>query len=431
MSLVAPTIAPDQGTPPTEGPIYYGWINLLMASIAMTATLPGRTHGLGLITKPLTDDAALNVSEGLFSQLNFWAVLIGTAICLPVGKSIDRFGVRHVLTAVTLTLGLSVAAMSQVSNWIWLLVTLTLVRGFGQGALSVVSMAMIGKWFTRRLGMAMGVFSVLLAIGFIVTTVSTGFAVATYGWRATWLGIAACLAFGLVPLGWLIVRSSPESMGLSVDSAGDVQEGIEEAPLDLPVSTALRSPAFWVFTLAAAMFNLTWSAITLFQESLLSERGFNHDSFILVMSLLVASGLPANLLTGWLATPRRIGPILAIGMLVLAGSLLAFPWMTTNTHAMCYGTALGVSGGIITVIFFSAYGQAFGRTHLGTIHAVVQVICVLASAAGPILLTGCKSYASTSLFFYVTAVLAIVLAVLAVALRLPSRSKNSVICIIE
>jgi len=282
-------------------------------------------------------------------------------------------------------------------------------------------MAMIGKWFTRRLGMAMGLFSVLLSIGFIVTTVGTGLAVSAYGWRETWFGIAACLVFGLAPLGWLTVRSSPESMGLPVDFVGDVPTHTDEAPLDLPVFSALRSPAFWVFTLAAGLFNLAWSAITLFQESLLAERGFNHDTFILVMGLLVAAGLPANLLTGWLATPGRIGAILAFGLLIFAGSLVAFPWITTNTHVMCYATALGVAGGIITVIFFSAYGQAFGRTHLGTIQAIVQVITVFASAAGPILLTGSRSFASTSLFFYGTAAVAIALSGLAIVLKLPSR----------
>ena len=95
--------------------------------------------------------------------------------------------------------------------------------------------------------------------------------------------------------------------------------------------------------------------------------------------------------------------------------------MTTNTQLMYYGTALGVSGGIITVIFFSAFGQAFGRTHLGAIQAIVQVVSVLASAAGPILLTGSRSYASTSRFFYVAAAFAIVLAGLAIVLKLPSR----------
>ena len=425
MSLASTVSEFHPASTPVTPRFYYGWINLLMASVAMTATLPGRTHGLGLIAKPLTEDLSLGVSEEQFSHLNFWAVLIGAAICLPTGRAIDRYGVRSVLVAVTLVLGTSVAVQSQVTNWIWLLVTLILVRGFGQGALSIVSMAMIGKWFTRRLAIAMGLFSVLLAVGFIATTLGTGFAVSTYGWRATWLTISLCLLGGLAPLGWLLVRSSPESMGLAVDRPVNDDATETAAPLDMPLSGALQTPTFWIFTLGAAMFNLTWSAITLFQESLLAELGFNHDAFVLVMGLLVAAGLPANLLTGWLAAPNRIGGLMAIGMLTLAVSLAAFPWLRTSTHAMCYGTALGISGGIITVIFFSAYGQTFGRTHLGAIQATVQAISVLASACGPVLLTWSRSHQSTHLFFYGTAAMAILLAVLAVLLKLPSRQASS------
>ena len=33
--------------------IYYGWIVLGVAALAMVGTLPGRTQGLGLVTEPL------------------------------------------------------------------------------------------------------------------------------------------------------------------------------------------------------------------------------------------------------------------------------------------------------------------------------------------------------------------------------------------
>src|SRR5262249_20915124 len=149
-------------TPPkglSRLPFYYGWVNLVVASVAMTATLPGRTHGLGLIAEPLQQDLAIDGVH--FTTLNFWAVLLGAAMCLPTGRLIDRLGARMVLVGVALGLGAVVVAMSQTGpHDIELLVWLTLVRGFGQGALSVVSMAIVGKWFTRRLGPAMGVFTV-------------------------------------------------------------------------------------------------------------------------------------------------------------------------------------------------------------------------------------------------------------------------------
>ena len=65
-----------------------------------------------------------------------------------------------------LALGAAVTAMSHVQDEIPLFFCLFLVRGLGQGALSAVSMAMVGKWFSHRIGLAMGVYSVLLGIGF-------------------------------------------------------------------------------------------------------------------------------------------------------------------------------------------------------------------------------------------------------------------------
>ena len=70
---------------------------------------------------------------------------------------VDRVGSRLVLTVVIVALSLVVLAMSQVTTLAGLLALVTLTRGFGQSALSVVSLALVGKWFSRRLPLAMGV----------------------------------------------------------------------------------------------------------------------------------------------------------------------------------------------------------------------------------------------------------------------------------
>jgi MFS family permease len=401
---------------PVRVPFYYGWVNLVVAAVAMTATLPGRTHGLGLLTKPLTEDPALRMSERLFTTLNFWAILIGSALCLPVGRFIDRFGVRAALVGVAVSLGLAVVGMSYAAGIVVLFVALTLVRGLGQGALSLVSMATVGKWFTRRLPVAMGVYSVLLAIGFIAATLGTGAAVAQFGWRPAWAGVGWCLLFGLAPLAWFFVRSTPEEVGLRVEELAEEPP----APLEMPVRAALRLPAFWVFTLSAALFNLMWSAVTLLNEFMLAERRFGKDTFLVVMAVLAFSGLPANLVTGWLARRWPMGRLLAVGMVLLAASLLAFPFLTTQLHVLLYGACLGVSGGIITVIWFAAYGHAFGRAHLGSIQAVAQIATVLASALGPWLAAVCKeTTGSYEPLFYAAALPTVALSFASWWTRLP------------
>src|SRR5687767_15525386 len=90
-------------------PFYYGWVNLSVAALAMVGTLPGRTQGLGLITEPLL--ASLQMDRVLFARINFWATLIGALFCLGVGRFIDRFGSRMVLTVVTIALAAVVLLM--------------------------------------------------------------------------------------------------------------------------------------------------------------------------------------------------------------------------------------------------------------------------------------------------------------------------------
>src|SRR5262249_24327355 len=153
-----------------------------------------------------------------------------------------------------------------------LFLTLTLVRGLGQGALSVVAIALVGKWFKRRVGPAMGVFTVLLAVGFTGPLFAIGLAVREHGWRVGWAWVGAALLFGLAPLGWLLARNSPEPCGVLPD-----EQGPEETPVPPSVllRDALRTPAFWVYTLAATLFNFVFSALTLDSEALLVEHGLD------------------------------------------------------------------------------------------------------------------------------------------------------------
>src|SRR5215813_5570226 len=95
---------------PLRLPFYYGWINMFVAALAMVGTLPGRTQGLGLITEPLL--ASLQMNRVTYARINLWATLIGALFCVGIGRLIDRFGSRTILTVVTLALGTVVLLMS-------------------------------------------------------------------------------------------------------------------------------------------------------------------------------------------------------------------------------------------------------------------------------------------------------------------------------
>lgn len=401
-------------------PFYWGWVNVLVAAAAMSATLPGRTYGLGLIKVPLTED--LRIGDLQFNLLNFWAILIGAAVVLPVGRLIDRLGSRLTLGLVAAALAASVLLMARATDEWQLAVTLTLVRGLGQGALSVVAIALVGKWFRRRAGLAMGVFTVLLGVGFVAPLGVIDGVVQANGWRPAWELVGFGLLFGLVPLGLLFARSSPEACGVTPDEPAP---DAERPPAVMTVRQALGTPAFWVWSAASTCFNLVFSALTLDVEPLMTEHGLDGKAVKgVVMGAMFVSGLPANLLAGFLARRLPLGKMLAVGVAALGLALVAFPLVRSVEWAVGFGVLLGVAGGVITVVFFAVYGHTFGRTHLGGIQAVVQVLAVLASAVGPVLLAWVRAETGgdTTPFFLAFAVVSAVLGVLAWVVRPPKAS---------
>lgn len=397
---------------------HYGWINLVIAALAMVATLPGRTQGLGLVTEPLL--AEWQMDRVTFATVNLWATLFGAVVCLPTGRVTDRFGSRLVLTGTLLSLGAAVVVMSRTTHLYVLFATLALSRALGQSALSVVSLALVGKWFARRLQLAMGVFALLVAMGFIAAFPTVGHVVLVSGWRAAWLAVGVSVAV-LGPVAWFAVRDTPAADG------EDVEE-LTAQPTDLTLGEALRTPAFWLFAISSSAFGLVYSGIALFNQSILEILGFSAETYhrTLVVSTMV--GLLANFGAGWLGQRWPMQRLMGIGMGVLALSLAGLPMVKTAWHVDLYAATMGGAGGIVTVVFFSAWSQVFGRAHLGRIQGCAQSATVVASAIGPLLLaeTLAKTGSYNTLFFILSGAVA-VLGVASWLVPTPERREGSIL----
>jgi MFS family permease len=433
-------------------PFYYGWVNLAVAALAMVGTLPGRTQGLGLITEPLIKD--LNIDRVSYAQINLWATVAGSLFCLGVGRLIDRFGSRAVLSVVAGALGAVVLAMSSVKGIIWLAVLVTCTRGLGQSALSVISLTMVGKWFVRRLNSAMGIYTVALSVGFMAAFPLIGNLVHTSGWRVAWSWVGGLILFVLAPVSVVLVRRSPEHCGVVVDGEEDGDEDREkdgekrleppsavitpssaashsaaDAPTDAGITGytlagALRTPAFWVFALSSSLYGLIASGIALFNESILAERGFDASVYYRTLVITALTALAGNFLGGWLAGRWSMNRLMSIAMAMLSCSLIALPFVTKMAHVVAYAVVMGAAGGFIIVLFFSFWSAAYGRAHLGKIQGAAQTLTVLASAVGPLLLAECiTSTGSYALSFYVLAALTGSMAIVAWFVSIPKAPK--------
>lgn len=418
------TISPsNRFEPRRKFPFYYGWVIVVVAALAMSATLPGRTHGLGLVEDPLTAD--LQMSDPTFARIVLVTSLLGAAFCIPIGWLLDRCGVRIVMLGVTVGLALAVIRMAHVTDATALFAALLFTRGLGQSSLSVVSMAAVGKWFRGRLGAAMGAYSVLLTFGFAGGVVGLEAAVQQFGWRAAWGGLGWTLLLFVAPLQWLLHRNTPEECGEVLDPLRLDPTEVPKPETDHTLIQALRTPAFWVFAGGTALFNLMWSALTLFNVKILREAGFTRQDSAIVLAILGGAGLVTNLAGGALARRERLGPLMGIGLLSLCAALGMAPSIATRGGLFVYAAGMGLAGGLIVVIFFAAWRHLFGRSHLGRIQGAAQLLSVLASAIGPVVIADSRAYfGDYGPFFYGMSICTGVVGLAAFAVPLPSQVKT-------
>jgi MFS family permease len=421
------TLSPRLPRALARAPFYYGWVMMCLAALAMVGTLPGRTQGLGLITESLLKD--LQIDRLAFAQMNLWATLLGSLFCIGVGRLQDQLGSRVILTLVAGLLGAVVLAMSLTTGAVMMFALLVMSRGLGQSALSVVSLTMVGQWFRRRLNLAMGLYAVLLSMGFMAAFPIVGGIVISDGWRTAWAGIGWCLLPGLVLIAAWLGRRGPEECGLEVDNAAP-RESAREAGSGTdkegkPIASvtwgdALRTPAFWVFALASSVYNLVASGIGLFNESILAERGFPPGIYHRSLVVCALMSLVGNFLGGWLASRWSVNRLMALAMVLLAAALIGLPWLRTVAQVDAFAVVMGVAGGFVIVIFFSFWAETFGREHLGRIVGTAQMMTVLASAVGPMLLAQCHALTgSYAAVFYVLAGAVSVLAISAWCVSVP------------
>jgi MFS family permease len=386
---------------------------VIIAALAMVATLPGRTHGLGIITERLLGDQRFGLTRISYSNINLWATLLGGLFCLPCGWLIDRCGLRISLTATVAALAATVLWMTHiddVNSFSW---AILLTRGFGQSALSVISITMVGKWFRDKQSWPMAVYTLLLSAGFAM---SMGLAkpYAEADWRVVWNGIGyALLAF--LPLAAIFTWDPAEK---AAPSQADETPAAEKTGFTL--TQAMATQTFWVFGIAISLIALIGSGTSLFNQSVLKEQGFSDQAFYDLAILTFMVGMVVKLPIGLIGLWVPLNRLLTAGLILQSICLALLPMVHTQTGITAYAVGMGISGTITTVLFFTIWGQAYGKAHLGQIQAIAQMMTVLASALGPRLFAECfERYGSYAGVFHALSAIGAVIAVWSWFIRVP------------
>lgn len=263
----------------------YRWVILAASTLILGVTMGQIVNGLSVYFVPL--EASQGWSRGDIALINT-SGLVGLALgCLVMGFATERFGVRPVALLGIIATGLATLAASQATS-LWQFYALFFLAGaLGGGALSAPLMALVGGWFFRGAGLAIGIAAAGQAMGQGGVPFTGAFLIEALGWRGAMAAQGVITIVVLFPIA-LFLRDPPAGTGSVALS--------DETPSGLP------NIVITVWLSAAVVFCCTCMSVPLMHlVPLIQGRGFPAPEAGSVLFLMLMVAIAGRVAFGKLA----------------------------------------------------------------------------------------------------------------------------------
>ncbi|MFC2007049.1 MFS transporter [Chloroflexota bacterium] len=370
-------------------PFYYGWVILTVSGLAIFISGPGQTYSVSIFVDSIISD--LGWSRTLVAGLYTAGSLTAGVVMILVGRLLDKYGARIMVTAVCILFGLAAIWMSSVDHPLSLYAGFAAIRILGQGSLTLIPTTLIALWFVRWRGKATAIGSLGGALGLAVFPILIHTLITNMGWRNSWLVLAFIIWIVLLLPGVLLVRRNPESVGLLPDGqSARSQDQVEKHKPDtaqeisLSLSEALRTRAFWLLLFAGSAQPLISTALIFHHVSLLAGKGILPGVAASVFGVMAPTRILGNLVAGFMVDrfPNRY--LIAIGQGLLVVVMLWIFLISSAWQAFFYGAMIGFSTGFIMTTSAVIWPNYFGRLYLGSIRGIATSVLVMFAALGPL-----------------------------------------------
>ena len=130
-------------------PFFYGWVILAVSALGIFISGPGQTYSVSIFVDPIISD--LGWSRTMVSGLYTAGSLTAGAVMILVGRLLDRYGARVMMTSVGILFGLAALWMSSVDHPVKLYAGFAAIRILGQGSLTLIPTTAIGFCVTANI----------------------------------------------------------------------------------------------------------------------------------------------------------------------------------------------------------------------------------------------------------------------------------------
>jgi len=363
-------VSPDESAVPAQAASFGTVAALGVAQIISWGSL---YYAFSFLITPLME-ASGGDKPTVFAAFSL-GLLVSGLLSAPIGALIDRRGGRGVMTAGSLAGAVLLASLSHVQSVFALYAVWAGLGAVMAATLYDPAFAVISRLFAANYRRAITMLTLFGGFASTVFWPLTQFLIAEIGWRQALLVLAALNLIVCVPVHWWVLSpASPSPHRRPVVPAGP---GAFRA--------ALRTPVFYLLTLAFTGNALVFSATQVHLMSMLQAKQLSAASAALVGAMIGPMQVTGRVLE--LAFASRLSAS-AVGILAMAFLPIALwvlhiagvQWPLLAAFAVIYG----IGNGAMTIVRGAIPAELFGRDAYGAINGAMAAPVTVAKAAGPL-----------------------------------------------
>ena len=316
------------------------------------------------------------------------AQLVAAAAGLWVGRHIDAYGPRRVMTAGSILGVLAVVAIASAPT-LWLFLLAWLIAGVAMsGTLYAPAFAAVTGWAGDQRVRALTAVTLVAGLASTVFAPLTAVLVDHLSWRQTYAALTVVL-IGTIPLHWWGLRAPWTSLTAPAES---------ESGADHARRRVVHQPEFVLLVAAMTLGGFCVYAVVVNLVPLLTQHGLSTTAAAVALGIGGAGQVAGRLfygpaLTRFSARTRTVATLAAASLTTLALAVVHQP--VAVVCALSFGA--GIARGIFTLIQATSVSDRWGTQDFGARNGILSGAVLAAAAfapwAGTLLASALGSYA--------------------------------------
>ncbi len=372
--------------PFSGGRLFHGWVQVIALSWTELISWGIVYYAFSVMIVPMNRDLGWSRVE-ITGALSTGLLVSGVA-SIPIGRWMDRHGVRAVMTCGSIAAPVLVVAWSTVSTLshfylIWTGLGVTMAAILYEPAFVVVT-----AWFTRDRGRALAVLTFFGGLASVVFLPLTTWLVDRRGWREALLILAATLAVTTIAPHWIVLRHRPADLGLTPDGIDTDEHGNGQSASgdsgSIRLRDALHGAAFWWIAVPFAVIGGCAVAVQIHLIPYLQDRGFSPGFAATATGSIGLLKLPGRLIFAPLSERIPTRYVTGAVFLLHAVAISVLAISDTTEAVILFVVLFSVGNGMLTIIRATVVADRFGTHAFGGISGVIAFMWQIAVAAGPL-----------------------------------------------